>query len=132
MTGIDTNVLVRFLVVDDPQQNEQARAFLAERSAEDPAFISSVILAETLWILHRRLKYPLTTVIAALRDMLAIEELRIEHAGKVGRMLEGDRTPGTDIAEYLITWAGNVAGCSHTVTFDRRAAKAVPGMELLA
>lgn len=75
---------------------------------------------------------PLATVIEAPRGMLAIEELCIEHADELGRLLGGDRAPATDIADYLITWAGHIVGCSHTVTFDRGAAKAVPGMELLA
>ena len=132
MIGIDTNILVRFLVVDDPAQNEAAKAFLAERSAENPAYISSITLAETVWVLHRRLKYPLAAVISALRGLLASEELIIEHADELGQLLEGDRMPETDLADYLIAWAGMRAGCTHTVTFDQLAAKAVSSMELLS
>lgn len=132
MIGVDTNVLIRFLVVDDPTQNDLARAFFAARSPEDPAFVSAVTLAETVWVLQRRLNYPLMQVIAALREMLASEELRIEHAEELERLLHDDRAPDADIGDYLISWSGAAAGCSSTVTFDRRAAESVPSMELLA
>jgi predicted nucleic-acid-binding protein len=132
MIGIDTNVLVRFLVVDDPVQNDRARAFFAARSPEDPAFVSSVTLAETVWVLHRRMKYPLVQVVTALREMLASEEIRIEHADELGRLLHDGNAPAADIGDHLISWAGIAAGCTSTVTFDRRAASFVPSMELLA
>jgi predicted nucleic-acid-binding protein len=130
--GLDTNVLVRFLVDDDPAQNERARAFLSSRSFDDPVFVSAVTLAETVWLLNRRLKFPIASVIAMLRDLLASEGLVVEYADELGQLIGGDGTPGTDIADYLIAWAGRSAGCARTVTFDRAAAKSVPGMELLA
>jgi predicted nucleic-acid-binding protein len=132
MIGIDTNVLVRFLVKDDPSQDERARALLAGRSAENPAFVSAVTLAETVWILHRRLKLPIAEVVATLRELLASKKLIVEHAEELGQMLHGEGVPRTALADYLITWTGAAAGCSHTVTFDPRATKSISGMELLA
>jgi predicted nucleic-acid-binding protein len=130
--GLDTNVLVRFLVDDDPAQNERARAFLSARTFDDPVFVSAVTLAETVWVLNRRLKFPIASVISILRDLLASDGLIFERAEELGQLVGGDSIPGSDIADYLIAWAGVSAGCSHTVTFDRLAAKSVPGMELLA
>jgi predicted nucleic-acid-binding protein len=132
MIGVDTNVLVRFLASDDPAQNEKARRFFGSRSAEDPAFVSAVTLAETVWVLHRRLKFPLADVIAVVRDLLASDGLIIEHAAELGQLLHEQGALRSDIADYLISWAAAHAGCSHTVTFDRLAAKAVPSMELLS
>ena len=57
MIGIDTNVLLRFLVHDDPKQGEKARQFMTERTAEDPAYVSAVVLAEVIWFLRQRLNY---------------------------------------------------------------------------
>ena len=132
MIGLDTNVLVRFLVDDDPVQNEKARAFLSSRSFDDPVFVSAVTIAETVWVLNRRLKFPIASVIGILRDLLASDGMIVEHADELGQLIAADAIPGTDIADYLIAWAGTSAGCSHTVTFDRRAARSVPSMELLA
>jgi predicted nucleic-acid-binding protein len=132
MIGVDTNVLIRFLVDDDPDQNARARAFLSARSFSDPAFVSAITLAETVWVLTRRLKFPVGTVAKILRELLASEGLIVEHAEELGAIVFGEADPGADIADYLIAWSGAAAGCSRTVTFDRRAASGVPGMELLA
>jgi predicted nucleic-acid-binding protein len=131
MIGVDTNVLVRFLATDDLTQNERAKRFFAERNAADPAFISAVTLAETIWVLHRRLKFPMPDIIAVVRGLLASEGLLFEHAEQLELLLRDDRVPKIDMADHLIVWAGNAAGCSRTVTFDRAAAKSVAGMELL-
>ena len=132
MIAIDTNILVRFLADDDAVQHEQAKRFLTARNAEDPAFVSSVTLAETVWVLHRRLKFPISDVIAAIRDLLASDGVVIEHAEELGQLLHGEKQPGADIADYLIAWAARAAGCTRTVTMDRRAANSIPSMELLA
>ena len=53
MIGIDTNVLVRFLTQDDPEQSALASdVFERELSARNPGFIGLVVLAETVWVLQ--------------------------------------------------------------------------------
>ncbi|UVC07640.1 type II toxin-antitoxin system VapC family toxin [Rhizobium sp. TH2] len=131
MIGIDTNVLVRFLVDDDKRQNEKARAFLSARTIENPAFLSAVALAETVWVLHRRLEYPMSDIVAMLRALLAADSLFVEHTEELDALINGDDEPAGDLADHLIAWSGAKAGCSMTVTFDRGAAKTVSGMELL-
>lgn len=130
MIGIDTNVLVRFLVDDDPVQNVRARDFLSARSAEEPAFVSAVVLAETVWILHQRLKYPMTMITDLLQGLLAADGLVIEYTEELDALVSGGQ-PQADLADYLIAWAATRAGCGRTLTFDRKAASRVPGMELL-
>jgi len=70
---------------------------------------------------------PMPDIIAVVRGLLASEGLLFEHAEQLELLLRDDRVP----ADHLIVWAGNAAGCSRTVTFDRAAAKSVAGMELL-
>lgn len=131
MIGIDTNVLVRFLVDDNADQNAVARAFLSERTSESPAFLSSVALAETIWVLNRRLAYPMADIVNMLKGLLAADGLLIEHAEDLDAWINGEEEPRGDLADHLIAWAGAKVGCRATVTFDRRAVRAVPGMELL-
>lgn len=132
MIGVDTNVLLRFLVDDDPEQNRIAREMLSARDAEDPAFISSVTLAETVWVLTKTLGYPARDVCAMLRDLLASDGVVMEHGDELGLLLGRDNVPAVELADYVIAWSGLAAGCKRTVTFDRRSARAVSGMELLA
>mgnify|MGYP000270543930 CR=1 FL=1 len=131
MIGVDTNVLVRFLVEDDPKQNAIARAFFSKRSAEDPAFVSATVIAETVWVLRRRLKLPLATVSDLVQNLLAADRLVVEFTEELDALLSQE-TPRTDIADYLIAWSAKRAGCQTTATFDRTSAEAIAGMELLA
>lgn len=131
MIGVDTNVLVRFLVEDDPKQNAIARDFFSKRSAEDPAFVSAIVIAETVWVLRRNLKLPLATVSDLVQKLLAADRLVVEFTEELDALLSQE-TPRTDIADYMIAWSSTRAGCQTTVTFDRTSAEAIPGMELLA
>ncbi len=131
MIGVDTNVLVRFLVEDDPLQHGLARNFFSKRSAEDPAFVSAIVIAETVWVLRRNLKLSASTVSNLIQNLLAADRLVVEFTEELDALLSGD-LPETDIADYLIAWSATRGGCQKTVTFDKTAAAAIPGMELLA
>ena len=48
MAAVDTNVLVRLLVADDPAQTRRALAYLEARR---PLWVSTVVLVETVWVL---------------------------------------------------------------------------------
>ncbi len=53
MAGLDTNVLVRWLVADDPLQTAQARALLQSgRRGSKPFFVPSTVLLELEWVLR--------------------------------------------------------------------------------
>lgn len=132
MIGVDTNVLIRLLAADHAGQTEKVRAFFGERSLRDPAFVSAIVLIEALWVSQRRLRFPRAAILDALRKLLASTDFRFQHGDKLAGLL-GEREPSTsDIADNLIAWSGEAAGCTHTVTFDGRAARSIPSMELLA
>ena len=119
------------LAGDDPEQVGAIRTLLTGRYPEQPAFISAVVLAETIWVLESRLGYARSQVLAGIEQLLASSELTIEHADRLVDVLEQRRSDRVDLADYLVAWSAEAAGCSHTVTFDRRAAKAIASMELL-
>jgi predicted nucleic-acid-binding protein len=131
MIGIDTNVLVRFLVDDDLKQNSTACGFMAGRTAESPAYLSAVALAETIWVLHRRLSYPMPVIFEMLRALLSADAFVIENMVELDALINGDNEPKGDLADHLIAWSCARAGCDRIVTFDRKAAMSVPGLELL-
>lgn len=132
MIGIDTNVFLRFLVTeDDPRQREAVRRFMAERSEDDPVRISVVVLAETVWVLRSCFAYSPEQIGAAMRQLLCARDIVFEASDLVAELFNGDAAPRADLADYLIAWSNRQAGCASTVTFDRIAAQAVPGMKLL-
>ena len=131
MIGVDTSVLVRLLTADDPKQYEATVAFFAERSPSDPAYISSVTLAETTWVLRRIYKLPSNEISGSLRMLFDSDDFIVEGSLDLEPIRQGLAKP-SQIADFLIGHLGSRAKCSHTVSFDRRAAKAVSSMELLA
>jgi predicted nucleic-acid-binding protein len=132
MIGIDTNVFLRFLVQDDNvSQHEIARRFMAERPEADPARVCTVVLAETIWVLRKRLGYSQDQICAAMQQLLCARDLVFEAHDYLEKILTDERKPETDIADYLVAWSNMQAGCRTTVTFDVDAARFAPGISLL-
>lgn len=132
MIGVDTNVLVRVLVSDSPDQTQAALRFLEARTSADPAFVSTVVLIEMVWVLQRSYGYADEAVLAAVESLLDSANVEVEHADMVQTAWNTARDRKADFADCLIGAIAVEAGAEKTVTFDRKAAKRVPGMELLA
>jgi predicted nucleic-acid-binding protein len=131
MIGVDTNVLVRLLTADSPEQHEATVRFFSERTPTDPAFVSAVTLAETAWVLRRTYGFTAAEISRSFGALLNSNDLVVEGADNLEAVRSGTARP-SQIADFLVVHLGSRAGCSHTVTFDRRAAKSIAGMELLA
>ena len=130
MRGLDTNVLVRFVVEDDPNQCSAARNLVATFTAEDPGYIGLITTVEFIWVLRRTYGFDQETVAQTLRNLLACVELVFEGAGDIeAALFESSRT-SADLPDALIARRNANAGCSTTYTFDREATR-LAGMELL-
>jgi predicted nucleic-acid-binding protein len=127
--GLDTNVLVRYVVRDDPDQTERADALLEALNGEEPGFLSLVALVELYWTLGRAYRYGREQCTAVLAGLTAAPEIRLERADMVRLALQ-QAGRGADFADAVIAQASAAAGCSSTVTFDRGAARSA-GMTLL-
>ena len=130
MIGLDTNVLVRYVVEDEPGQSAAAVALIDGLMSSEPAFVSVVVTVETYWVLRRSYRLSDSDCLDVVDGLLAAAELRLERADLVRTAIDNCRDGG-DFADALIAGLGRNAGCRHTVTFDRRASQ-LPGMELLA
>jgi predicted nucleic-acid-binding protein len=130
MIGLDTNVLIRYLTDDDPSQTALANAVMDSLTPEAPGFLSTVVIAEVIWVLERFYRFSKSETIQTLETLLRSKELIVERAEIVGQALGNFKTTRSDFADCLIERTGHAAGCHHTVTFDRRAASAA-GMKLL-
>jgi predicted nucleic-acid-binding protein len=131
MIGVDTNVLVRLFVDDEPRQHNVAVRFFDARSAADAAFISVVTAVEFFWVMTHTYRRPVRMVLDLLADMLGSEDAVFEKADEIRQTIALARETGADFADLLVARSGEIAGCTATATFDRPAARSVPGMELL-
>jgi predicted nucleic-acid-binding protein len=128
--GLDTNILVRYLVQDDPVQSPIAANLIERRLSEgDPGFVTTVAAVETAWVLERTYGFSDTDIAAAIERILQIDVLVVENEQDVfTAMVELAEGRGS-FADALIGTRGARAGCSHTLTFDRKALR-LPGFEL--
>lgn len=122
MIGLDTNVVVRYLVQDDPDQSPVASALIDELSETEPGYLSLVTVVEVYWVLHRAYKVTNGRCVELLEGLLDARELRIDRAAIVRTALTASRGD-LDFADAVIAELGRAAGCEHTVTFDQRAAR---------
>jgi predicted nucleic-acid-binding protein len=124
MIGIDTNVLVRLIVNDDERQSRAAERFLLDGGGSgQPCYVSDVALIETVWVLETVYGYGREPVSDALSSLLEAAQLEFSSPIQISAAIDEFREGMAEFADCLIGKLNKVAGCSHTVTFDRKAAK---------
>jgi predicted nucleic-acid-binding protein len=122
MIGLDSNIVVRYLVQDDPDQSQRATEIIERRlSARNPGFISVVAIAETVWVLDRAYRFSDEDIVAAVEGMLQSDVLVVEREQQVFAAMVALKEARGSFADALIGALGAAAGCSATLTFDRRA-----------
>ena len=130
MIGLDTNVLVRYIMQDDALQARKATRLIEGLSQEDPGFVSVVALVELAWVLTASYKLDRAQISETLDLLLRSKELRIDRAEILLHATRRFRTGSADFADCLIEQIGRSKGCSATMTFDKLASKSA-GMTLL-
>lgn len=130
MTGLDTNILVRFFAQDAPDQSRRANELLRSLTPEAPGFVSLVSLTELIWVLRCHYSASKPQLIRWLTQLLDSPELVVEAQTVVAQALHRFVSTKADFADCLIERSGHHGGCGATVTFDQNAAK-FAGMKLL-
>ena len=124
MIGLDTNVLVRYIVQDDPDQSAAAERLIEGRcTAQAPGYVSVLVLAELVWVLTSAYDYKKVAVIPVIRQLLRAAELAVEDRQTVWAALREFESGGAGFADYLIAHRNEARGCTRTYTFDLRAAR---------
>ena len=131
MIGLDTNVLVRYIAQDDPKQSPKATRLIESFTAEASGFVSVVSVVELVWVLTGCYASTKAELCEVLETLLRAKGIVVAHADTVWKALRLFRDGNADFADCLIERFANEAGCSHTTTFDRGAAKHC-GMQLFA
>ena len=123
MIGVDTNILVRFLVQDDPDQSAKARSLLDRCSVKEPGFVGREVLIELVWVLERAYGRSPPSISAVLIGLLEAEELVLEDADDVATAAVAYGSGVAEFADHMIAAAADRAGCGTLYTFDRKAAR---------
>ncbi len=130
MIGLDTNVLVRYIMQDDTKQAAKATKLVEAMSAQTPGFVALVSVVELVWVLSSCYDLGREQIVQALDVILRSKQLVVHQAEHVVRALRAYGTGSADFADCLIERTAAAAGCLQTMTFDMAAAKTA-GMTLI-
>ncbi len=132
MPGLDTNVLVRWLVEDDPDQTEQVQALLvAVHASAKPLFVPATVVLELEWVLRSRYRFDKPQVLSAFTALLETHELEFQSEAAVERALHLYRAGGAEFADCLHAGLCGAADRWPLLTFDKKAAR-LANVELVA
>ncbi len=132
MRGVDTNVLVRYLMNDDAGQAQIVDRLLTDcRNQGETLFIPVIVVCEMLWVLDRVHGQTKAEMIRALEELLELDIFKFEQELAIRESLDQYRHGKATLPDYVIGEISRQAGCRDTVTFDRILSRA-PGYTLLA
>lgn len=120
MIAVDTNVLVRLLVGDDPVQHARAARLFDEHAEQAGSlWISQVVLAELGWVLSRTYGRTREEIGRAVRALAANSTVALEGGHAVEQAVDLYERSRADFADCLLCAGAQAAGCRQLVTFDR-------------
>lgn len=120
MIGLDTNVLLRAALDDDPLHSPVARQIFLSLSDQRPGYISLVALLEFSWTLRATYRRPRTVIHAAIVALARNRHVVLAERRAVTVALKSRHL---DFADALLRASSMAAGCTQTLTFDAKAAR---------
>ncbi|MBD2778345.1 PIN domain-containing protein [Iningainema tapete] len=121
MKGLDTNILVRYIVQDDPVQGEKVSQFIEQTVAEgeNNCFINNIVLCEFVWVLESAYSYTKEEIADALEKILRTSMFDFESKDAAWWSLREYRKSKADFSDCLIARVNKTKGCQQTVSFDK-------------
>ncbi len=126
MNGLDTNVLIRYLVVDDETQAAKAKRYIESGIS----YVNCIVLSEVVWVLESAYGYGKEAIVGVLERLLSTQEVEIEDSDLALLALHDYRRSSAGFTDCLIGRRNAAHGCGQTGSFDRRA-KGAAGFRML-
>jgi predicted nucleic-acid-binding protein len=124
LIGLDTNVVIRYLVQDDAKQSARATLLIErELSQENPGLLTHIVLCELVWVLEDSYNLARVQVADILDRLFSAKQIVLEDARLAWQALRLCKHEVADFSDALIGLIAETLGCSRTVTFDKGAAK---------
>ena len=131
MPGLDTNVLVRWLVADDDDQTQHAqKLFKSAVSRQATLFVPSTVMLELEWVLRSRYRFDKNSVLQAFNALLETQELEFHAEDALELALHAYRQGAAEFADCLHAGLCAAADRAPLLTFDEKAARQT-GIELI-
>lgn len=124
MIGLDTNVLIRYLMQDDRKQFARAEQLVTSAIKHKTVLhITSIVLCEVVWVLHYNYELSREEIIQFLGKLLHAEQIEVEERQLALSAFHEYQNSQADFADCLIGLTNQSLGCTTTYTFDKKAAK---------
>ena len=123
MEAVDANVILRYLVGDNPEQETAARTLMDGLTPINPGFICREVVIEVAWVLERSYRFTRSRVAEALMDLTASDSLVVENSDDVAAAAHRYRQGGIGLSDLMILSAAEREGAIPLHTFDRRLAR---------
>lgn len=127
MKGLDTNVLVRYIVQDDPKQAALATRYIERYcTVGSPCFIGQIVLCELAWVLESNYQQSRTDIASIIEQLLQVAQLEVMDPDIAWRALSDYKNSNADFPDHLMARTNEAKGCETTLTFDKKASKHPP------
>ncbi|MCI5122925.1 MAG: PIN domain-containing protein [Candidatus Electrothrix sp. AR5] len=124
MKGIDTNILVRFLIGDDEQQAQKVyKIFKKAESEKKELFVPLLVMLELIWVLESVYDIPRAALLESINDLILMPILKFEHQSALQQFTQAAQGNKYDLSDLLISHSAKAQGCETVITFDKKASK---------
>jgi len=131
MIGLDTNVIVRFLVRDDEKQAQSVYSrFKKAEMAGEQLCISLTVILETIWVLESAYGLSRDDILGSFETMRQMPLFEFKNGNVLDNLINEGRKTRLDLSDLLIAFSAQAAGCDSVLTFDKKASR-LPLFELI-
>lgn len=124
MKGIDTNILIRFLIGDDELQAKKVyKIFKKAESEKNELFVPLLVMLELIWVLESVYEIPRTDILEVISELILMPILKFEHQSALQRFTHAAQGNKYDLSDLLISHSAKAQGCETVITFDKKASK---------
>lgn len=131
MPTLDTNVLIRYLVQDDPKQARAAEKFIIQfANSEATLFIPISVTLESEWVLRSVYLFSKKSIIEVFISLLETREMQFQDEASVERAIFLFREHNVDFADCLHVATAFTHDYLPMMSFDKQASR-VEGIEVI-
>ena len=120
MIGVDTNVLVRYIAQDDPEQCKKVNELFEQASAKNKLFVSSVVVVECIWVLAGCYQLSDAQARDFIQFLLSSKKVSLERSEMFATLLDKGEIKVRRLADVVIAQIAFDAGCQEFFTFDKK------------
>ena len=124
MVGVDTNIIVRFLVGDDEKQaNKVYKLFKSIENDKDELFVPTLVILELIWVLESVYEIVRSDILDSVSQLILMPIFKFENLTVIQKFIFEAQQSKFDLSDLLIAHSANINGCEVILTFDKKASK---------